>query len=73
MKQSILILSLLLLIPGCGFAYREVIRLDGSKDTFMVWTAFKEIHWGQYYSENDKLEIWAPWGVVKSKNDNQNR
>ena len=74
-----LIILLVILIGGCGFARRDVvvetkfiypdtgiIKVVTETTSVTVWTLFKEIHWGQYYSENDDFELWAPWGIVKS-------
>lgn len=66
MKLWLLILLLSVLISGCGFAQHKIVHPDGTKESFVVWTAFKEIHWGQYYSENDKVDILMPWGIFKS-------
>ena len=68
-KLLVILIILLLLCSGCGFARRDIIYPDGTYESITVWTLFKEIHWGQYQSTNNEVDIFTPWGVVKSGND----
>ena len=57
----------LLLVSGCGFGRRDVIHPDGTYESTTVWTLFKEIEWGKYSSENNKIKAFGGAGYIESE------
>jgi len=55
---------LILMLSSCGF-----VRIDIEKDrsSATAMTLFKEIHWGRYSSENNKIKALGPSGYIESE------
>ena len=75
MKSRIFLATIILVCAGCGFARRDVITkymypnyvTKEVTESTTIWTLFKEIEWGKYSSENNKVRVIGPPVYIESE------